>query len=64
MMRVLKKLSHFYFHHMKLKSKFMFSHLLLALAPTLVFAIFSYNQLFSIITSNTLESLQAISGET
>ncbi len=54
----------YYFHHMKLKSKFMFSHLLLALAPTLVFAVFAYNQLFNIITNNTLQSLQAISGQT
>jgi two-component system sensor histidine kinase YesM len=60
----LKKLYHYYFHHMKLKSKFMFSHLLLALAPTLALAVFSYNQLFHIITNNTLQSLQAISEQT
>lgn len=42
----------------------MFSHLILALAPTLVFGIFAYNQLFSIISNNTLQSLQAISEQT
>lgn len=64
MKRFFKKIYDYYFHHMKLKSKFMVSHLLLALAPTLVIALFAYNQLFSIITSNTLQSLLAISEQT
>ncbi len=64
MKHFLNKIYNYYFHHMKLKSKFMFSHLFLALAPTLAFGIFVYNQLFDIITNNTLQSLQAISAQT
>jgi len=59
-----KKIYNHYFYHMKLKSKFMLSHLILALLPTLMIAVFSYNQLFQIITQNTLRSLQAISEQT
>lgn len=64
MKHMLQKLHHYYFHHMRLKSKFMLSHLLLALAPTLALAILSYQQLFHIITNNTLQSLHAISEQT
>lgn len=64
MKHIAERLYQYYFHHMKLKSKFMLSHLILALAPTLALAILSYNQLFHIITNNTLQSLQAISEQT
>ena len=50
--------------HMKLKSKFLISHLLLALVPTLFITLLCYNQLLAITTNNTLKSLAAISTQT
>lgn len=64
MIKFFQNIYHFYFHHMKLRSKFMFSHLILALIPTLAFGAFSYSRLLSIITNNTLQSLHAISART
>jgi len=49
---------------MKLKTKFMISHLLLALVPTIFITILCYQQLLGITTNNTLKSLASISYQT
>lgn len=64
MKRIFFKIYDYYLFHLKLKSKFMFSHLLIAIVPTIFITIFSYNQLLAITTNNTLKSLAAISTQT
>ena len=64
MKKIFLKIYDYYVLHMKLKSKFLISHLLLALVPTFFITMLSYNQLLSITTNNTLKSLAAISSQT
>jgi len=59
-----KKLLNYYTYHMKLQSKFIISHLILILIPTMVIAIFFYEKLYDIIVENTIQSEQAISEQT
>ena len=64
MKRIFFKTYDYYLFHLKLKSKFMFSHLLIAIVPTIFITVFSYNQLLAITTNNTLKSLAVISAQT
>ena len=64
MKRLIIKIYDYYVLHMKLKTKFLISHLLLALVPTFFITMLSYNQLLAITTNNTLKSLAAISSQT
>lgn len=64
MNKLFKRIYNYYVLHMKLRSKFMISHLLLALVPTLFITILCYSQLLDITTNNTLKSLATISYQT
>lgn len=64
MKNIFSKLFNYYVLHMKLKRKFMISHLLLALVPTFFITILCYSQLLDITTINTLKSLASISNQT
>lgn len=57
-------LIHYFLHDMKFKNKFMITHLILVLVPTLVVFLFLYRQLSHIITDNTIESEQALVSQT
>lgn len=57
-------LIHYFLHDMKFKNKFMIIHLILVLVPTLVVFLFLYRRLSHIITDNTIESEQALVGQT
>ena len=46
---------HYFLHDMKFKNKFMITHLILVLVPTLVVFLFLYGRLSHIITTNTIE---------
>ncbi|HHV11583.1 MAG TPA: sensor histidine kinase [Clostridiales bacterium] len=64
MKRFFYKIYDYYLFHLKLRSKFMLSHLLIAIVPTIFITVFSYSQLLTITTNNTLKSLAAISTQT
>ncbi len=64
MKRFFYRIYDYYLFHLKLRSKFMLSHLLIAIVPTIFITVFSYNQLLAITTNNTLKSLAAISTQT
>lgn len=55
---------HYFLHDMKFKNKFMITHLILVLVPTLVVFLFLYGRLSHIITDNTIESEQALVTQT
>lgn len=55
---------HYFLHDMKFKNKFMITHLILVLVPTLVVFLFLYGRLSHIITDNTIESEQALVSQT
>lgn len=55
---------HYFLHDMKFKNKFMITHLLLVLVPTLVVFAFLYGRLSHIITDNAIESEQALVSQT
>ncbi len=55
---------HYFLHDMKFKNKFMITHLILVLVPTLVVFVFLYGRLSHIITDNTIESEQALVSQT
>ncbi len=55
---------YYFFHHMRLKRKFMALILLVLLLPSLFLYIFLYTRLSSIIRSNTLASSQALVSQT
>lgn len=55
---------HYFFHYMKFQNKFIITHLLLVLVPTLVLIFFISNQLSQVIEANTLESEQALVTQT
>lgn len=55
---------HFYFHDMKLRYKFMTSHLILFLVPTIVMSMLLYNRFSSILLSNITQSELSISRQT
>jgi len=64
MMKLYRKIVNFYSYDLKLQYKFMISHLLLALVPTLVISLLIYNQLSGVILSNTVHSEQTLSRQT
>lgn len=64
MRKLLKKLSYGYFYKMRLKSKFILTHLMLAMIPTIVIALFTFSRFSAIITTNTISSLEIISQQT
>lgn len=55
---------HYFLHDMKFKNKFMITHLILVLVPTLVVFLFLYGRLSHIITDNAIESEQALVSQT
>lgn len=54
----------YYFHDMKLKWKFMISHMILVLVPTLVLSFLFFQEIYDIIVTNTIRSEQALSDQT
>lgn len=64
MMKKLRSFVHYFLHDMKFKNKFMITHLLLVLIPTLVVFLFLYGRLSHIITGNAIESEQALVSQT
>ncbi len=64
MKRKIHSLAHYFLHDMKFKNKFMITHLILVLVPTLVVFVFLYGRLSQIITSNAIESEQALVSQT
>lgn len=64
MIKFIKKIVLFYSQDMKLQSKFIFSHLILILAPTILIAAIIFNQLSDILLSNTVMSEQNLSNQT
>lgn len=64
MMKYFRKIVNFYSYDLKLQYKFMLSHFILVLVPTLVIALLIYNQLSGIILSNTEHSEQILSKQT
>lgn len=64
MMKQLKKGILFYTQDMKLQSKFIFSHLILIIAPTILIVFILLNQLSDILLSNTVLSEQSLSKQT
>lgn len=63
-MKKLRSFVHYFLHDMKFKNKFMITHLLLVLVPTLVVFLFLYGRLSHIITDNAIESEQALVSQT
>lgn len=64
MIKLIKRLLRFYTQDMKLQSKFIFSHLILVIAPTILIVFILMNQLSDILLSNTVLSEQSISKQT
>lgn len=64
MIKIYKKIVNFYSYDLKLQYKFMLSHFILVLVPTLVIALLIYNQLSGVILSNTVHSEQTLSRQT
>ncbi len=64
MRKFLHGIYHSFFYNLHLKSKFLITHLLLAMVPALVIAIFTYGKFSALITENTLRNFEAISEQT
>lgn len=64
MIKLFRNLYHSFFYKLNLKSKFLITHLLLALIPALVIAAFTYGKFSSLITENTTRNFEAISEQT
>ncbi|MFA9376421.1 MAG: sensor histidine kinase [Lachnotalea sp.] len=64
MIKFIKKIILFYTQDMKLQSKFIISHLILILAPTILIAFILLHQLSDILLSNTVVSEQNLSKQT
>ena len=64
MMKLYRKIVNAYSYDLKLQYKFMISHFILVLVPTLVIALLIYNQLSEVILSNTVHSEQTLSRQT
>lgn len=64
MLKFSKTIVLFYTQDMKLQSKFIISHLILILAPTILIAFILLNQLSDILLSNTVISEQSLSKQT
>ena len=64
MKKKILSLGHGYFYNIKLKQKFIISHILVVLIPSFVIAILLYNQLSSIMLSNTIKSEQNLAKQT
>jgi len=64
MIKLLKNAYYFYFHDMKLRNKFMISHLILFLIPATVITILLYNQLSGVLLSNITNSELSMSRQT
>lgn len=63
-MKRMKKIILFYTQDMKLQSKFIFSHMILVIAPTILIIFILLNQLSDILLSNTVLSEQNLSKQT
>ena len=61
MSKLIKGLQNYYAYNLKMHTKFIVSHLILVLVPTLVLGITFYGQLYELIVSKTIQSEQAIS---
>jgi len=59
-----KAILNYYTCSLKLQTKFLISHLVLILIPTLVVATFFYQRFYTIIVDNTITSEQAIAAQT
>lgn len=64
MKRLLSRPIQYYTYHMKMQTKFIFSHMILILIPSIVVAIFLYSQIYNFIADNTVNTEQAISRQT
>lgn len=64
MIKRIKKIIAYYYQDMKLQKKFIISHLILALAPTLVVSALLYNQLSEVVLSNSIHTEQNLSRQT
>ena len=64
MKKLFRSLGQIYFYNIKLKQKFIISHFLVVLIPSFVIAILLYNQLSSIMLSNTIKSEQNLAKQT
>lgn len=64
MKKQIRQLFHYYLNDVKLQKKFLISHLILVLLPTLVIAVLLYSQLSNIMLSNTIKSEQNLSKQT
>ncbi len=64
MKKKIRQLFHYYLNDVKLQKKFLISHLILVLLPTLVVAVLLYSQLSTIMLSNTIKSEQNLSKQT
>src|SRR5665647_1278412 len=64
MMKIYRKIVNFYSYDLKLQYKFMLSHFILVLVPTLVISLLIYNQLSGVILSNTIHSELTLSRQT
>ena len=64
MMKLYRKIVNFYSYDLKLQYKFMLSHFILVLVPTLVISLLIYNQLSGVILSNTIHSELTLSRQT
>ena len=64
MIKIYRKIINFYSYDLRLQYKFMLSHFILVLVPTLVIALLIYNQLSGVILSNTVHSEQTLSRQT
>lgn len=64
MIKLYRKIVNFYSYDLKLQYKFMLSHFILVLVPTLVISLLIYNQLSGVILSNTIHSEQTLSRQT
>ncbi len=63
-MKKTNTLMHYFLHDMKFKNKFMIANLILVLVPMLLVFVFLYGRLSNIITTNTIESEQALVTQT
>ena len=64
MTKLFRRLINYFSHDLKLQYKFMVTHLILVLVPTLVISLLIYAQLSGVVLSNTVHSEQALSRQT
>lgn len=61
---IFQSLSKYFFHDLKLKYKFIFTHLILVFFPTVLLSMFLFGQLSKIVTNNTIRSQEALVTQT